>query len=127
MNKQLTFIVAASLLATACASSRIDYQRDMQHYVGHSKAELTHGLGKAEQQYEQDGLSIVVFRPISYYVPVSTPRSSTDGSMGRANSMSYNQNQKMYANCMVAFTLKNDIVQSWLAKGRECPKSMLQP
>ena len=126
MNKQLPITLAASLLVTACASSRIDYQRDMQHYVGLSTTELIRGLGKPEKQLEQDGLSILVFRPISYYVPVSTPRGNTDGIMGRASSMSYNPNQQMYANCKVAFTLKGDIVQSWVAKGRECPKSMLQ-
>ncbi len=128
----LTLLTGFSLLLSACASSRIDYQRDMQHYIGRSTTELTHGLGKAEQQYEQDGTTILVFRPISYPVPMPIPATYVSGSSGismplsRANSMSYNPDQRMYANCRVAFSIKDHIVQSWTAKGRECPKSMLQ-
>lgn len=128
----LMLLTGFSLLLSACASSRIDYQRDMQHYIGRSKSELNHGLGKAEQQYEQDGQTILIFRPISYSVPMPVPATVTTGSSGltlpmwRANSMSYSPDQRMYADCKVAFSIKDSIVQSWRAKGRECPKSMLQ-
>ena len=132
MNKQLPCVLAACMLLSACASSRIDYQRDMQHYVGLGSKELIQGLGKPEQQLEQDGQTILVFRPISYPVPIPIPATAVTGGggmtmpMARANNMSYNPDQKMYANCNVAFSLTADVVQSWVAKGRECPKAMLQ-
>lgn len=120
-----------SMGLAACSTARVDYQRDLQSYVGDTESELVKRLGPAEQRIEQPGETILVYRPISYQVPLGVPAPITSGnpearlSLPQANSVTSASGQKLYANCRVSFHVRNGLIRSWTAQGPECPKTLL--
>lgn len=123
-----------SVLLAGCLSNQVDPYRNFQSYVGLSSSDLAKQLGKPEQQYEKDGATILVYRPVSFNVPLPIPTPTVTGTSSGGvvmatpqTSMSISSaDQKVYANCNVYFSLKNDVVQSWTATGKECPRQLTQ-
>ncbi len=125
-------MLLALLSLAACSTASIDYQRDLQSYVGDTEAALTKRLGLAEQRIEQPGETILVYRPISYQLPLAAPVPVIAGNgvvtaIPPGNSMTPGTDQTLRANCRVYFKLKQGIIQSWTAQGQECPKTLLNP
>ena len=130
LQRRNMMILMACMAITACATSSVDYQRDLQSYVGDTEAALTKRLGPAEQRIEQPGETILVYRPISYQLPLAAPAPIIAGNglvtaTPPANNMTTGTDQTLHANCRVYFKVKQGMIQSWTAQGPECPKSLL--
>ncbi len=123
MNTPMKLIAAtlSSLLLSACASTQIDFKHNMDSYIGLTTAQLDRQLGKAEQRYQQGSSTVLVYRPLSFDMPIPAHVQFITGRM-RLEKV----NQKVYANCVVHFSLQHDLVESWTAQGKECPKPMMQ-
>ena len=123
-------ILLACIAITACATTAVDYQRDLQSYVGDTEAALTQRLGLAEQRIEQPEETILVYRPISYQLPLAAPAPIITGNgvvsaIPPANTVVPGSDQTLKADCRVYFKVKQGIIQSWTAQGPECPKTLL--
>ncbi len=127
----LKILMLAMLPLAACSTVGIDYQRDLQSYVGDTELALSKRLGLAEERIEQQGETILVYRPFSYQVPLGVPTPITSGnpevrtSLPQANSHTPASGQKLYTNCRVSFHLRDGIIRTWKAQGPECPQSLL--
>lgn len=128
--RNASIILLACTAIAACTTTRMDYQRDLQSYVGDSEAALAKRLGPAEQRIERTGATILVYRPISYQVPLAAPAPIIAGdrivtAIPPANTVA-GADQTFRADCQVYFSVKQGIIQSWSAQGPECPKTLLE-
>ncbi len=129
---KLLFNVLCVTFIAGCASTASNSSLDMQKYVGLPASELVKQLGSAEINYTDDQQTTLSYSPIVTEIPIATTetRVPTGGYGAGAGPVNLSLKsptllRKVYADCQVHFSVKNQIVQSWKAQGQDCPASLL--
>lgn len=116
-----------------CASTASNSSLDMQQYIGLPASELIKQLGSAEISYTDAQQTTLSYSPVVTEIATSTetklpiPTGGGPYGAGAINTSvkSPETIRKVYADCQVHFSVKDQIVQSWKAQGQDCPASLL--
>lgn len=115
---------------TGCASTAPNASLDMQQYVGRPVSKLVKQLGSPEISYKDAQLTTLTYSPIVTEIATSTETTVPSAAAGLYSNpvtvKSPDVIRKVYADCQVHFSVKDNIVQSWAAQGSACPPAMLQ-
>lgn len=121
MNHWAKISLCSCLLLLAACNTTHTFQHNMTAMTGKSSAELVQNLGAPDQRIEEDGQTILVFRPVRINIPIPTPSLGSgldSGYIPPRVSSSYN----IHAHCQVFFILQSDQVTDWYSQGKDCPK-----
>lgn len=114
----------ASMTLSACATTQ-SFQKEINQYVGLSSSDLGKKMGQPISQYQRGENSILVYRPVTFELPIPMPEipvsSMSMGGMSGGRVQMSNTKQTIRSNCQIHFVLLNDVVQSWQAIGNDCP------
>lgn len=114
------FILSTALLLLAGCATTQSFTSTMNLFNGQPTSRLIAEFGTPDQRIEQDGQTILVFRPVMVNIPIPTP-ALVSGMGGAYVTPRSSSNYSIRANCRVAFTLKNDQVTDWTSQGKDCP------
>jgi hypothetical protein len=121
MNKLIkSLMIGTSLcLLAGCATTK-SFTTTMNYFNGQPASRLIAEFGTPDQRIEQNGQTILVFRPILVNIPVPTP-TLVSGMGGAYVTPRSSSNYSIRASCRVGFVLSNDQVTDWYSQGKDCP------
>lgn len=133
---RLLFSTLCMACMAGCISPAYDTTLNMQQYVGLPATQLVKQLGSPEISYTDEQQTTLTYSPIVNEISTITETRVPAAGHGTPWFLGFNfvnipvkspkLNRKVYADCQVHFSVKRDIVQSWVAQGAECPASLLQ-
>lgn len=116
-----TILLSSLVILSGCMATQ-SFSSNMSHFTGQPSSQLIAEFGKPDQRIEQDGQTILVFRPVRVNIPVPTATAPMANGMGGTYvSPRPSSGYSIRANCQVAFIIKNDQVTDWYSQGRDCP------
>jgi hypothetical protein len=124
--KNRIFAMLGLMALVGCATTQ-SFQKEINQYVGLSSSDLAKKMGQPIKQYQQGENNVLVYRPLTFDLPIPMPNMTINPSMGYVGGFSgggvsmTSTTQKIRSNCQIHFSLLNDVVQSWQAVGKDCP------